>query len=143
MCSPTPEALLSILSRPAIIDGDLSLFHESEKLNPRLWVIQVGQPSTPEQKKICEEYAKIGQLKLCISPTYPHFRKVLYPNLIFIYGPQVSENCQLADSLAAVTGYHSSSLLPTANHFITGVDKFTNLVVNNFFNSPSEARILA
>ena len=67
---------------------------------------------------------------------------MLYPNLIFIFGP-VDEQCYLASTTMAHTLGYTYSLLPAgANQIVSIFDKTRNYVINGFYSAPSDISIL-
>lgn len=51
-------------------------------------MILVGDwPTNEAESEICFNYRALGRLKYSAGAEYELFRKALYPNLIFIYGP--------------------------------------------------------
>lgn len=88
------------------------------------------------------DYLKIGKCVDVPVVQYEEFRKALYPNLIFVFGP-VEQQCYLASStLANTIGYRYSFLPSAANDIIAHFGKTNNYVINGFFSDPNDIRIL-
>ena len=62
--------------------------------------------------------------KVCLTTllsykiNYEKFRKAMYPNLIFFYGPIYEQNLNCAHAMANQVGYLRVELPPNANSFI-------------------------
>ena len=79
----------------------------------------------------------------CPTYKYEEFRKQLYPNLIFIYGPVPSQNKSGAFELAKNISYVYSELASDPNDYINKIDKSNNYVINGLFEDNSKIKILS
>jgi hypothetical protein len=76
-----------------MIEGSENLFMAVEKLKQQLMVIKVGEEKgSAGEEAIVNEYSQIGACIRVLEPTYEQFRKNIYPNLIFLYGPVHEQN---------------------------------------------------
>lgn len=66
----------------------------------------------------------------------------MYPNLVFIFGPNNQQNWAASTTLARQIGYEYSVLPRNANDFIAVYDKTKNYVVNGLFTNPEDITIL-
>lgn len=66
----------------------------------------------------------------------------MYPNIVFIFGPNTQQNWAASTTLAREIGYQYSALPNSSNDFIAVFDKTKNYVINGVFPSKEEITIL-
>ena len=76
------------VSWECIIEASVETFYEWEAKKQNVSVVFVGKEFTEAELKIRREYEQIARCKVYEKLTgYEEFRKLMYPNLIFFYGP--------------------------------------------------------
>lgn len=67
---------------------------------------------------------------------------MMYPNLIFFYGPVSEQNDAASFTLAQTINYQHSVLPKNANELISNCKKSENYVVNGLFTDSADIKIL-
>ena len=67
--------------------------------------IFVGTVFTEDEIKIRRDYKKIGKCIEVREFNYELFRRAVYPNLVFFYGPIYEQNLNCAHALSNQIGY--------------------------------------
>ena len=93
----------------------------------------MGTVFTEEELQIKRDYRRIGKCIEVPQFSYESFRKAVYPNLIFFYGPINEQNVNCAHALSSQIGYLFVGLPPNANTFISEFKKTVNYVVCGLF----------
>ncbi len=65
--------------------------------------------------------------------SYSEFRKALFPNLIFLYGPVTQQNQAAGQTLAHNINYVCTALPKGANSFLKDFKKTSNYIITDLF----------
>ena len=76
------------MNNECIIESDVQTLLEWEPKKKNISVVFIGKEFTEEELKIRQDYEQIARCKYHGQfDNYEAFRKTMYPNLIFFYGP--------------------------------------------------------
>ena len=88
-----------------------------------------------------KEYCCVGKCKWVKELSYNCFRKTMYPKIVFVYGPDKTQNANIMNYFFN-TGSEMINQTLSANHIIKNCDKAENYVICGLIPCEKEIKIL-